>query len=280
MAGRPVFGHVDDVIEWALKSCIRDGHVVSPRGMPTRELLGSAFTLSNPLGRKTSWSNRRWSVALAVGELAWHFRGSTDVNELKFYAPSWAQYTDDGARVLGSCYGHKIFVGNKDSQWEIAKEILRADPYTRRAVISTDALTIRDIDTKDKSCLNSIQFLIRDRKLDVFVNMRSNDVYLGLPYDVFIFSMFHERMARELSLELGSYHHFAASMHVYESDLRKIEKRGGIGSRSSEFMEPMPLGGWANRFSMSEIAVRTGDNQMDSELPKYWRDLLQCIPSE
>ena len=52
--------------------------------------------------------------------------------------------------------------------------------------------------------------------------MRSNDLVFGLCNDVFTFSLFQQLMLNELnqsglSLELGSYHHHAGSLHVLTS---------------------------------------------------------------
>lgn len=52
--------------------------------------------------------------------------------------------------------------------------------------------------------------------------MRSNDVYLGLPYNLVQFSALQEIVAGWLGIEVGSYHHFTDSLHVYEKDLNQI----------------------------------------------------------
>ncbi|MNP18299.1 Thymidylate synthase [compost metagenome] len=46
--------------------------------------------------------------------------------------------------------------------------------------------------------------------------MRSNDIYLGMPYDIFSFTMLQEMLALELNVELGSYTHMVGSLHIYE----------------------------------------------------------------
>jgi len=53
------------------------------------------------------------------------------------------------------------------------------------------------------------------------VSMRSNDVVFGYCNDVFTFALFQQLMLNDLraiypDLELGSYHHHAGSMHIYE----------------------------------------------------------------
>jgi hypothetical protein len=60
--------------------------------------------------------------------------------------------------------------------------------------------------------------------------MRSNNAWILLPYNVFEFSLLGELISVETGLELGSYFHFAASMHLYETHLD--EAREGIGAAS------------------------------------------------
>jgi hypothetical protein len=50
----------------------------------------------------------------------------------------------------------------------------------------------------------------------MIVNMRSNDVFLGVPYDVFSFTMLQEYIAMRTGFQLGSYFHNAGSFHLYE----------------------------------------------------------------
>jgi thymidylate synthase len=60
-----------------------------------------------------------------------------------------------------------------------------------------------------------MQFFIRDNRLHGLAYMRSNDAILGLPYDIFLFTMLQETMAATLVVELGEYHHYAGSLHLY-----------------------------------------------------------------
>lgn len=45
--------------------------------------------------------------------------------------------------------------------------------------------------------------------------MRSNDVHRGLPYNVVQFTTLQEVMAGWLGLEVGGYHHWSDSLHLY-----------------------------------------------------------------
>jgi len=194
------------------------GDLCSPRAMQTKEVLGVSFELTAPRCRLTNLPIRRWSPSLAVGELLWHVRGDDQVDALAYYAPRWRSFADDDGFVRGSCYGARMFgsAPGERSQWENVKSLLKTDPSSRRAVINFRFEPDVSEDSVDFSCVNSLQFLVRDGKLNAFVSMRSNDVIWGVPYDLFLFTSLQELMARELGLQLGSYYHSASSMHIYE----------------------------------------------------------------
>jgi hypothetical protein len=48
--------------------------------------------------------------------------------------------------------------------------------------------------------------------------MRSNDVWLGFPYDVFVNTCLQQILANEMQLELGTYTHHVGSLHLYEKN--------------------------------------------------------------
>ena len=48
--------------------------------------------------------------------------------------------------------------------------------------------------------------------------MRSNDIWMGVPYDMFSFCFLQVKMAMELGVEVGTYTHYAGSLHMYKRD--------------------------------------------------------------
>ncbi len=197
---------------------IESGTEVSPRGLETREVLGFAFEIKNPRNRLTTLKDRKWSPSLAAAELSWHLRGDTDVEALAFYTPRWREFADSDGQVRGSCYGARIFepLADESSQWSNVRNLLIFDQQSRRAVLNFRAEEDVSRPTKDLSCTNTLQFIIRDERLHAFANMRSNDAIWGVPYDLFLFTSLQELMALELGAKLGSYYHYASSMHVYK----------------------------------------------------------------
>ena len=53
--------------------------------------------------------------------------------------------------------------------------------------------------------------------------MRSNDVWWGLPYDVFQFTQLQLTLARLLDVAPGEYTHMVGSLHAYERDADGID---------------------------------------------------------
>lgn len=266
-----MFESVDTVLAWATRQSLEFGTPVAPRGKPTYELYGVSFGLSNPRSRIPTSKARKWSLPLALGEFCWHFRGSADLETLAYYAPRWRDFSDDGRTVEGSCYGRTAFssVGGA-SQWEHAKSLLQQDPYTRRALLIFDEPRVSDSATLDKSCLTSIQFLLRENRLHAVVTMRSNDLYLGVPYDVFNFTMLQELMAVELGVELGTYIHFAGSLHLYERDIQRA-RQAYLGAKSDPSpMPPMPSIDAVRIFVGAEAAIRENRPVNWEALDPFW----------
>ena len=64
----------------------------------------------------------------------------------------------------------------------------------------------------------------------MMTTMRSNDIYLGFPYDVFVFTMIQRYVAGAIDMEVGPYHHHVGSMHLYDTNSEAA--RGYVGARS------------------------------------------------
>jgi thymidylate synthase len=191
-------------------------------GPRTLEISPASFTLLMPRRRCIAQLERKWSLALAIGEFLWHASASDDASVLEYYARPWASFAVEG-RIRGSCYGKSIFTphGRNPSQWTTILRMLQKDPDSRRAVLDfriTDQQT-QFSDAPDVACASTLQLLIRGNRLNAVAVMRSNDVIWGLPYDIFVLTMFQEMAAQELGLELGWYHHHAASLHIYDRHL-------------------------------------------------------------
>ena len=274
------FRNLDAAYEALLASTLGSDLVASPRGLATRELSNVFLAIENPRERFITNPARRWSIPLAFGELAWHLSGSRDVEALVSYARVWRKFSS-GSTIEGSCYGHRIFqpAASGRSQWDICKEALLADPCTRRAVIQLYDPEQNYLGSRDVSCALNLQFLAREGALDATVFMRSNDVYFGFPYDVFLYTNLQELMAVELGLRLGTYHHFATSLHLYEKDASKAADVLRVTSRSTFVDLPLASSTERRQFCEAEASIRTGSKdhfgiQFSDE---FWKQKCQLL---
>ena len=207
----------------------------------TIEILGVSLRISKPRAR-LSRSENRGKPFSALGELLWYLAGS---DRLDFIQPYVDQYTKE-AEVDGTihgAYGPRLFAmrGNVD-QIASVTELLKRRPTSRRAVIQL--LNAEDVASEHKEipCTTTLQFHLRDNRLHLSATLRSNDAYLGLPHDIFCFTMLQEMMACRLGVELGEYYQFVGSMHVYEDRLDEMRQYIAEGFQKGVEMPAMPPG--------------------------------------
>jgi thymidylate synthase len=277
-----VYTRLDDVQWDVLSLLVNNGRPTSPRGIKTLESPAVSFALANPRNRCVCNPVRRWSFPLALGELCWHLSGSDAADGISYYAPIWSALADIDGRIRGSCYGSKIFdTSGGVSLWQLTRQLLQIDNDTRRAVIYfNDTVSHLDTNCLDAACATSFQLLIRDGQLDAIVNMRSNDAIWGLPYDVFLFTFLQEMMAVELKVALGTYYHFAGSLHLYERHLGLA--RRVLGAPRTGFEEvAMPMIDELSdfrRFLAFEKGLRLGTPRPQlAEFSPYWGELAEIL---
>lgn len=282
MLTQTIFESLDDAYRVVLSSLLDEGQTTDPRSIPTAELIAASFTILDPRRRYISNPERRWSLAYALAEYSWHARGSSSLEEIAWYAPAWRHFTS-GDTVIGSAYGSSIFKAYGDflSQWDTVINLLRHDPSSRRAVLYLGDYDPSVSDNKrDIACSLSLQLILRAGKLEAICYMRSNDAMIGLPYDVFLFTMIQEMAALTLGCELGAYHHFVGSLHLYET-----HREWASRILSSDLTEkaPMPimsdldgLQAFQNAESLSRNSINLSNEDFDG-VSSYWRDMMNLI---
>ena len=116
----------------------------------------------------------------------------------------------------------------------------------------------------------------------MLTNMRSNDAFIGLPHDVFAFTMLQELVARTLGVELGAYSHAVGSLHLYQRDHKKARRYLKEGWQSTKAMPRMPVGSPWDSVGIvlnAERAIRCGRGIRIKTLPlhRYWSDLVRLL---
>jgi thymidylate synthase len=210
----------------ALEHVITAGSVCFPRGLGCHELFNAhtVFPMHKPIVTVTA---RELGYRFMFAEAWWILSGDNRVETIAPFSKAISKFSDNGATFFGA-YGPKIQL-----QVQGVIEKLAKDHYTRQAVINI--WRENPPITRDTPCTLSVQFLARigtDGKwyLHCIDNMRSSDVWLGWPYDVFNFSMLTSYVILELrkqygiEFNLGNIHMNLGSLHIYDINVEQGKK--------------------------------------------------------
>ena len=272
---------LDDVMRCALEELLDRGEPVSPSKGNCRELRGVLLEITNPRAR-LSRSESRGQALSCLGELCWYLSGTNKIDFIEYYIPKYHEFAEEG--ILFGAYGPRLLAfRGVTNQLENIISILKRKSSSRQAVIQLfDAEDVIN-EHKDVPCTSTIQFLLRSNHLEMITTMRSNDAYLGLPHDVFCFTMIQEIVARRLGVDLGTYRHVVGSLHLYDRDIDAASRYLAEGWQpTTEFMPSMPLGDptvQLRYFLDAERNVRLG-RPVDLDeigLEKYWADLVRLL---
>lgn len=192
----------------------RDGDVVG-------EVINAITVIEDPTRCIMFNKIRNMPFRYAVGELLWYLSGNNNLDEIRKYTKAWDRMSDDG-KTVNSNYGYCIQHKFGFNQWEYVKNMLMKNPSSRQAVIHIKDAS--DMPSKDVNCTVSCQFFIRNNKLYMTTYMRSNDIWMGFPYDIFQFTAMQILLSMQLGVELGTYTHIAGSLHLYKRDFETAEK--------------------------------------------------------
>jgi thymidylate synthase len=273
---------LDDILNEVFQRLHSSGKATKASRGNFVELTGVLIKLGNPRSR-LSRSETKGRPFSCIGELFWYLSGRNDLSFIEYFIPRYAADAEADGTLRGA-YGPRLFPNGQPNQFEQVLNLLKHKPTTRRAVIqlfSSEDISI-GTEYKEIPCTTTIQFMIRDNLLECFTTMRSNDAFKGLPHDIFCFTMIQEMIARCLNLEIGTYHHFVSSLHIYEVDVNKAEQYLAEGFHENA---PMPEMSNGNPFpiipifleKMDRIRQGEGVSIVDSSLPDYWNDLLRLM---
>lgn len=218
------------------------GLPTSPRSMATKELTFTQHTVRDPLTFPLHVKGREFRDVIGVLE-GLSLVGEFSVPELfTTRVKKFGSFMDGG--IMWGAYGARTHGALGD-----AAELIERDRATRQAVVSFYD-SKRDLNRvkRDVPCTISAQFLLRARRdgpsvddfdeyLDLGISMRSNDLWIGTPYDLTQFSILQASLAQALQVRVGYYYHRVGSLHLYSRDFEKLD---GIAWEGGPAM-PFPL---------------------------------------
>ena len=197
------------------------------RAGETAEVLHAVLEIDDPRHR---WVTSRFPAlnpAFGIAEVIWILAGSNDSEVLNYWFPRLPEFAGEGATYAGA-YGYRLRHQFGVDQIRRACDALLAKPASRQVVLQYwDARADLPADNGDPRCkdipCNVMSLLkVRNGRLEWTQIMRSNDLHRGLPHNLLQFSVLQEIMAGWLHVDVGSYHHWSDSLHVYVEDMEKF----------------------------------------------------------
>lgn len=220
------------ILEHGYKKSDRTGTgTVSVFGHQMRFDLQKGFPLLTT--KKVSFRN-------IVLELLWFLSGDTNVKTLQERGVNiWNQWAlEDGS--LGPIYGKQwrrwlTPHGETIDQISEVIEQIRKNPNSRRLLVSAwnpadlpdESISPQENVKRGKMalppCHTLFQFYVAGGKLSCQLYQRSNDIFLGQPYNIAQYSLLVHMIAQQCDLEPGDYIHTIGDAHLYLNHLEQVE---------------------------------------------------------
>jgi hypothetical protein len=209
------------------------GQRTAPRGIPATELRNVTLLVKDPAEVHVLRTTRRPSAVIAATEATQLIAGVSSLEQLDLASGGrFSKFALKG-RLRGA-YGPRAY-----AQLSRLVTTLTHDPDSRQAVASVwrgdEGAAGGDV-----PCTLSYQFFIRDGKLELRTSMRSNDAWLGLPYDLEITRCLLLTMTGALGLPPGPYTHTVGSAHIYDGDAARVKEVIADGLSEQLTREPIP----------------------------------------
>lgn len=174
------------------------------------------ITLTHPWERVNFSPARDANPFFHLMEAMAMIAGFNSVPVLAYYAKNMASFSDDG-ETFNSFYGTRMH--QNDQLYTVIKN-LRTNPDSRQELVMLWDPADLTKATKDKACNFAMLFEVFQGNLRMNTFNRSNDAIWGgiTGANVVHFSFFQEYVACALNLDMGSWTHTSANLHVYQEN--------------------------------------------------------------
>lgn len=190
-------------------------------------MLHATLRISDPRQRWVLSRSPAINPAFAIAEAFWILSGRDDARFLNFWNPVLPRYAGNGVIYHGA-YGKRLREVFGLDQIERAIDALSSTPNSRQVVLQIwdpriDLPCIDGSPTAPDIPCNICSILkIRNNRLEWLQIMRSNDIFLGTPYNFVQFTIIQEYVAGCVGVEVGDFILIADSLHAYVADLDRF----------------------------------------------------------
>jgi len=263
-----------DVYPQVLEDLRRRGQRRPSRNGLTYALDDYTIHVESPLFALPTGCGRGLNARIAAAEAIQLIGGFSDPDWLVGIAPSFKKFLEPNGHFWGA-YGERVA-----DQLDFVVDKLRDDPWSRQAVVTlwSSHLDNHYRNKADYPCTVALGFSLGPRhdSLNMRVTMRSNDAWLGLPYDMFQFTQLQLTLANVLGVVPGTYTHTAWSMHLYHEHVNlsyQVTDRAGLATE--ERYPDLGIGHDGDSFDdvrQRARAIRNGSVALPTDSERWYLD--------
>lgn len=158
-------------------------------------------------------------------EFNWFINGETNIKRFKDNdVKIWDNWANENGE-LGPVYGFQMlnYNGQNINQLKSVIESIKNNPDSRRHIISLwNPIQLSEMALPP--CYLYFQFFVENNKLNMYVLQRSGDMFLGIPYDVALFSMILLYVSKECNLKANKVEFNIIDAHVYKNQIEAINE--------------------------------------------------------
>jgi thymidylate synthase len=158
-------------------------------------------------------------------EFEWFINGETNIQRFRDAGVKiWDAWADENGE-LGPVYGYQMrnFNNQNIDQMRNLIKTLRTDPDSRRHIISLWNPAQQD-QMALPPCYLYFQFFVEKDKLNMFVVQRSGDLFLGIPYDVALFTKILLYVSDQVGLKANTLDIQIVDAHIYNNQLEAVHE--------------------------------------------------------
>lgn len=180
-------------------------------------------------------TTKRIPWRLIVHELLWFISGSTNVKDLQKHGvhiwDAWANSEGE----LGPVYGQhwRAYAGPNGPVDQFAELVNGIDhtikyphaPEARRLMLMSYHPANKPDVSVPMGCHTSAQFKVQNKHLYCHVYQRSADMFLGLPFNVPLYAILLQLLAKWFGLDLGNLIFSIGDAHIYENHVDQLQSQ-------------------------------------------------------
>jgi thymidylate synthase len=158
-------------------------------------------------------------------EFDWFINGETNIKRFKENNVTiWNEWADENGD-LGPVYGHQLRNFNSSDIDQLTNVIRSINdmPDSRRHIVSLwNPEQLKEMALPP--CYLYFQFFVEKDKLNMFVVQRSGDLFLGIPYDIALFSKLLLYIANKTNKKANKVNLQIVDAHIYNNQVNAISE--------------------------------------------------------